>query len=130
MAEAEVARALRVAGIDVYVPLFNPHARVDLVIDGVGGLLRVQCKTSTCSGGVISFRTCSNTANVPRDYRGEVDLFGVWSPALETAYLVPVAEVATRRCYLRVGPAANGQRSGIRWAADYELRPDAAPPLS
>ena len=122
VAEAEVARALRLAGIDVYVPLFNPHARVDLVIDAGGGLQRVQCKTSRLSGGAISFRTCSNTGNVPRDYRGEVDLFGVWSPDLDRAFLVPVEGVATRRCYLRLGPPANGQRRGIRWAADHELR--------
>lgn len=120
-AEAEVARALRLAGIDVYVPLFNPHARVDLVIDGGGGLQRVQCKTSRFAGGAVSFRTCSNTGNVPRDYRGEVDLFGVWSPELERAFLVPVEGVATRRCYLRIGPAANGQHRGIRWAADHEV---------
>jgi len=121
VAEAEVAHALLRAGRDVYVPLFKPHARVDLVVGGPAGLLRVQCKTSRCSGGAVSFRTCSNTGNVPRDYRGEVDLFGVWSPDLERAFLVPVEGVATRRCYLRLGPPANGQQRGIRWAADHEV---------
>ena len=69
------------------------------------------------------FRTCSDTGNVEQDYRGQVDLFGVWSPELERAFLVPIDDVATRRCHLRLGPTANGQARGIRWASDDELRP-------
>ncbi len=119
VAEAEVAHALLRAGRDVYVPLFKPHARVDLVVGGPGGLLRVQCKTSRCHGGALVFRTCSNTGNVAQDYRGEIDAFGVWSPELEQAFLVPVTDVALRGSHLRLRPPANGQARGIRWAADY-----------
>lgn len=111
------------SGIDVYVPLFRPHSRVDLVVVTAERLLRVQCKTSYRRGEVIVFRTCSNTGNVEQDYRGDVDAFGVWSPELEQAFLVPISEVATRRCHLRLGPAANGQRKGTRWAADYLVTP-------
>ena len=121
IAEAKVAHALLSSGMDVYVPLFNAHGRADLVIDGPLGLQRVQCKTARRRGEVIIFRTCSNTASVAHDYRGEVDLFGVWSPDLEKAYLIPVDDVATRACYLRLSASANGQVRGIRWAADYAI---------
>ena len=125
-AEAEVAHALLGAGRDVYVPLFKPHARVDLVVGGPAGLLRVQCKTSRCRGGALVFRTCSNTGNVAHDYRGEIDVFGVWSPELEQAFLVPVADVALRGSHLRLRPPANGQVKGVRWAADHLVAPVAS----
>jgi hypothetical protein len=124
VAEAEVARALRLAGVDVYVPLFNPAGRVDLVVDGPDGLHRVQCKTSSRRGDVIIFRTCSNTGNLPLDYRGEVDAFGVWPPDLEQAFLVPAELLGTRTCSLRLGPAANGQSKGVRWAQDHLIGGD------
>lgn len=114
-----VASALQRAGWDVYVPLFGAHSRIDMVAGGSQGLLRVQAKTARLLGGAVVFRSCSNTANVPLDYRGEIDAFGVYSPELDLVYLVPVDEVAQRRGYLRVEPTRNGQRTGIRWAAEY-----------
>ena len=127
VAEAEVARALVRAGMAVYVPLFHPASRVDLVVDGPDGLQRVQCKTSRVRGGAIVFRTCSNTGNVALDYRGEVDLLGVWSPELQQAYLVPIAEVGARGSHLRLAAPGNGQAKGIRWASDHLVRPLAGP---
>jgi len=123
VAEAEVAYALVRSGRCVYVPLFNPAGRVDLVVDGEDGLQRVQCKTSSRRGDVIVFRTCSNTGNLPLDYRGEVDCFGVWSPGLGQAFLVPVEAVGARTCSLRLSPVANGQSKGVRWAVDYLIGP-------
>ena len=67
------------------------------------------------------FRTCSNTNQAPKDYRGEVDLFGVYSPELDQVFLVPVDEVPTRYGSLRMDPPRNGQVKGVRWAADYQL---------
>ncbi len=123
-AEMAVAGALHRAGYEVFAPLFAAHTRLDLVVrspDGV--LLRVQSKTSRLIRGSIVFRTCSNTANVPLHYRGEIDRFGVYSPELNLVYLVPVADVALRRGFLRHEPARNGQRAGVRWAADYLIGP-------
>lgn len=122
-AEMAVASALHRAGYEIFVPLFAPHSRVDAVVAGPDRLLRVQSKTSRLVRGAITFRTCSNTSNVPLDYRGEVDAFGVFSPELDRVYLVPIDHMPVRRGFLRVMPAANGQRSGIRWAADYEVGP-------
>jgi len=114
-----VAAGLHRAGWEVYTPLFAAHARTDLVAASEGRVLRVQCKTSRLVSGSIVFRTCSNTLNVPEDYRGQVDAFGVYSPELDSVYLVPVDDVALRRGFLRVEPSRNGQRAGIRQAADY-----------
>jgi hypothetical protein len=123
-AELAVATALAKAGYSVFVPLFNGHGRVDLVYEDVGGNLhRVQCKTSRVHGGVVTFRTCSNTANNPHDYRGQVDLFGVYSPDLEAVFMVPLGDVPTRLAHLRLEPPRNGQGQGIRWAEPYRLGP-------
>ena len=122
-AEREVAFALGRAGWDVFLPLFSPHGRVDMVALRHGVLLRVQCKTARLVDGVLSFRTCSNTGNSPRDYLGQIDAFGVYSPDLRSTYLVPLDGLGARGCHLRVGPAANNQARGVRYARDYEVRP-------
>jgi hypothetical protein len=126
VAEREVATALAVSGWTVFLPLFCAHSRVDLVIGNGDGFFGVQCKTSRLVDGAVAFRTCSNTANRPKDYRGEVDYFGVWSPELRQAYLVPVEAAPLRLCSLRVSPARSGQVRNTRAASDYVIgRPEA-----
>lgn len=122
-AEMSVASGLQRAGMDVFVPLFAAHSRVDLVAAGPPGLVRVQCKTARLLPGSLFFRTCSNTANIPLDYRDQIDAFGVYSPDLNSVYLVPIADVSIRGCHLRVEPTRNGQEAGIRWARDYLIGP-------
>jgi hypothetical protein len=73
--------------------------------------------------GALCFQTCSNTANVRVDYRGQIDAFGVYSPELDRVYLVPVDDVSLRGCHLRIEPTRNGQQVGIRWASDYIIGP-------
>lgn len=58
---------------------------------------------------------------VKRGYAGEVDGFAVWCPQKGKGYYLPIADVASGIGTLRVEPPANGQRRGVRWAADYEL---------
>ena len=121
--EAAVASALVRAGVLVYLPAFGADGRVDLVyIDGLR-TVRVQCKTARRIRDVLYFRTCSNTANVPLGYDGEVDEFGVYSADTGLTYLVPVGGLPTRLCSLRLSETRNGQSAGIRWARDYELGP-------
>lgn len=122
-AEREVAYALEHAGWCVYLPHFAPHARVDLVAVRTGEVLRIQVKTGRVVRGALVFRACSNTGNAPKDYRGEVDAFGVHAPELARVFLVPIAETGIRYCSLRLEPAANGQIKGTRLAAEFELRP-------
>ena len=118
-----VASALHRAGWDVFTPLFAPHSRVDLIVIGPRGVLRVQCKTSRPARGALYFRTCSNTANVPVDYLEQIDAFGVYSPDLHRVYLVPINDLPVRGGTLRLEPARNGQQVGVRWAKDYLVGP-------
>lgn len=122
-AEAAVACALVRAGRAVFLPAFATHGRVDLVYLDHGRPHRVQCKTARVVGGVLMFRTCSNTANTPRTYAGEIDQFGVYSPDTGLVYLVPADDLPQRMCSLRLVATRNGQRSRLRWAGDYELGP-------
>ncbi len=126
-AEAAVAMALARAGARVYFPLFCAHAPVNLVVEDEGGLAPVQCKTARLIEGVLSFRTCSNTGNAPKDYRGQVDFFGVYSPDLDQVFLVPTEHVPRRTGHLRVGAPRNGQARGLRWARDHVVRPSSVP---
>lgn len=119
-AEAEVIAALTRMGTDVWLP-FRASSRVDLMFEDDVGVHRVQCKAGFRSGDVVIFMTCSNTRNVPRSYRGQVDYFGVFCAAVGDVYLVPVADVPEHRGYLRLAPPRNGQTKGVRWAADYRI---------
>jgi len=108
----------------VYLPAFNVNVRVDLVYFTGTGIIRMQCKTARrLRGDVLYFPTCSNTANLPREYVGEVDEFGVYSPDTGLVYIVPATGLPTRDCSIRLAPARNGQAARIRWARDYELGP-------
>jgi hypothetical protein len=122
-AEASVASALVRIGRTVFLPAFAADSRVDLVYLSADRAVRVQCKTARAFGGAITFRTCSNTANEPRTYDGEIDEFGVFSPDTGLVYLVPALDLPIRTCSLRMDDSRNGQSSGIRWARDFELGP-------
>lgn len=109
--------------MDVFLPVCGAHSRIDVVVERAGEILRIQVKTSIVKDGVVSFRTCSNTANRPLDYRGQIDAFGVYSPELDLVYLVPVDLAPLRACHLRLDATRNNQSSKIRWAADYLIGP-------
>src|SRR5262249_20353868 len=122
-AEAAVASALVRVGKPVFLPAFGVNSRVDLIYADDGTLVRVQCKTSRLVGDVVIFRTCSNTRNLPREYVGEIDVFGVYSPSENLGYLVPAAGLPTRYCALRLAPTRNGQRKRVWWAGACVLGP-------
>lgn len=122
-AEAAVASALVRAGKSVFLPIFGVNTRIDLVYAEDAALVRVQCKTSRVVGEGLIFRTCSNTKNLPRNYEGEVDAFGIYSPALNLVYLVPAIGLPSRMCSLRLEPARNGQQKRVWWARDFLLGP-------
>jgi hypothetical protein len=71
---------------------------------------------------------CSSYAHHPnpkvlrRAYDGEVDDFAVFCPELGAVYLIPIEDLKPKRqATLRVDPPRNGQRDGIRFAAQYEI---------
>jgi hypothetical protein len=86
---------------------------------GRGGFQRIQCKTGRLKGEIIAFATASYDS---RSYHGDADLFGVYVPALDKVYLVPVDECPSRLAHLRLAPTKSNQKIGIRLANQYELR--------
>jgi hypothetical protein len=121
--EAAVASALAKAEIDAHLPIYSVNGRGDLVYDRAGKLVRVQCKTARLIGTALRFATVSNTNNIPISYDGEIDEFGIYAPATNMVYLVPIAATPSPAGTLRIGPPLNGQAAKIRWAKDYELGP-------
>jgi hypothetical protein len=122
-----VMHALRAIGHTVLIPL-SENVRYDLVFDDGEALARVQCKTGRLRNGAIRFATCSSYAHHPRatqarrDYRGQIDYFGIHCAETGGVYLVPLSEVGTLvQGALRVTPARNHQRRGVREAARYEI---------
>lgn len=100
----------------VLMPFGEGH-RYDLVADDKGSFIRIQVKSGRLHKGVVEFRTCS----AGRDYRGEVDFFGVYCPDNDKCYLVPCSHVGRTVAHLRVIKTRNGQSKGIRFASDYEI---------
>ena len=122
-----VAAALADMGHTVLSP-FCDTRRYDLVFeDEEGRFFRVQCKTGRLYRGTLSFATCSVDSRsvkgrtIRRGYRGQIDYFGVYCPANRKVYLVPVNDVPANNAFLRIDPPKNGQKTGIRWARDYEI---------
>ena len=121
IARGAVALALLQQGKQVLLPL-NDDQRYDLVIEDGTGFFRVQCKFGRLGQGVVMFRTASyNRSSGHRDYRGAADYFGVYCPALNASYLVPVDDAPLRICFLRVEPCKNKQARKVRWADDYVI---------
>jgi hypothetical protein len=119
-----VMLVLREAGFGVLTP-FGENTRYDLAIDDGCKLFRVQCKTGRIRQGAVRFAVCScyghhlRVKDVRRDYRGQVDYFGVYCPDNVAVYLVPIADLSVRvQAALRVEPARN---SRIRLASQYEI---------
>jgi hypothetical protein len=119
--------ALVEAGLHVFLP-FGENTRYDLVVDDGVSLARVQCKTGRLRQGAVRFRTSSTYAHHPnpgyvtRDYLGQIDYFAVFCPETAGVYLIPIGDIPLRhQGALRIEPARNGQRQGIRQAAVYEI---------
>lgn len=116
--------ALHRAGYAVLTAPFSDNLRYDCVVDTGTQLLRVQIKTGRTRDGCVRFNTASVAwwRRTRRDYRGEVDVFVVWCPDTGGVYVVPVEHCGQCDARLRLTPPRNGQRAGVRWAADYALR--------
>jgi len=120
--EAAVLKALAERDFAVLVPFGEGHP-YDLVVHLAGtSFVRVQCKTGRVKKGCVVFN--SNSTDHGRgagNYLGLADLFGVYCPARDAVYLVPVRDVPTSIPHLRIEATRNNQESGIRYAADYEV---------
>ena len=120
--EGVVLAALLRTNRKVLLP-FGGAARYDLGIDDDGKLIRVQCKTAVYKDGCVIFQASSlRRDRTKMGYHGDADLFGVYCPALDKVYLVPVEEVGSTDCRLRIESPKNGQTRGIRLAEQYEVK--------
>jgi hypothetical protein len=125
--EGMILATLLRAGKAVLQP-FGDNQRYDLVIDEDGKFIRVQCKTARLheNRSVLAFSTCSSQTHRGKgtqNYRGQIELFGVYSPDLDKVYFVPVESVGFVEARLRLTPATNGQTKGVRLASEFEFDP-------
>jgi PD-(D/E)XK nuclease superfamily protein len=127
--EAVVLAEFLKAGYRVLLPFGEDH-RYDLVIEAGGHFLRVQCKTaSPCGNGdrscvrfhAYSHRFTGGKFSGREAYAGQADLFAAYSPDTQQVYVLPVDEVPETDVWLRLTPARNGQRTGVRMAEDHTL---------
>jgi hypothetical protein len=132
----QIIAALTLLGRTVLTPM-GDFQRYDLGIDlrtPDGRFLRVQCKSGRLrKGAVVFYPTSVDSRSKPgtcirKGYAGEVDYFGVYCPELNKCYLVPIGHTTSNECSLRVEPPKNGQKTRIRWAANYEIRVDGSEP--
>lgn len=109
-------------GYVVLMP-FGNNQRYDIVVDlGDGKFLRGQCKTAVYQEGCVIFRPCSvnGFTGAKRGYRGQVDVFWIYCPPLDTIYQVPVDKVGESQVNLRVDqPKRRSPVSTIRWASEF-----------
>lgn len=132
LSELCVAVALSRAGYLVAKPL-GENARYDLVIDDGKTLARVQVKTGRLLNGAVVFKAHSTHSHrngiACKPYTNEIDFFGVYCPALNSSYLIPIADTARLSVSLRVHPTKNDQHSHVRWAQPYLLSAEPVPKL-
>ncbi|HWT94654.1 MAG TPA: group I intron-associated PD-(D/E)XK endonuclease [Solirubrobacteraceae bacterium] len=120
LTEAAVLKELTALGLTVSLP-FAGDAPYDLLVDlNDGRFARVQCKSGRLRDGCVVFNTASTDHGRGRlDYRGRADVFGVFCPAIDRVFVVPVEEASTRAARLRLEPVRNGQRLGVRLASEH-----------
>jgi PD-(D/E)XK endonuclease len=122
-AEARILAEFVARGLDVLTPFGSGHP-YDLAVDlGASRFLRIQCKTAWLVGESCLAFHCRSTdhGRGRRPYDHLADLFGVHFPPHDGVYLVPVAEVPGHLGRLRLEPAKNNQRRGVRFADDFEI---------
>lgn len=127
-AELEVARDLVRRGFRIAIPC-GEDWDFDLIFQRPESprLERVQVKHSTSDGQVVHVKCQSHSLTNGRVRRTKqytaatIDWLAVFDPTTDRCLYVPASELREGRpqLHLRLAPARNGQRQGIRPAADY-----------
>lgn len=125
-AELKVAADLLGRGCVLSFP-FGEDCDYDLVADYHGRLHRVQVKYANSDGTMVPVRCRSHSltkgkVRQTKHYTGEmVDWIAVYDQTTDRCYYCPSRELGDGRStlHLRLMPARNGQRLGIRNAHEY-----------
>ena len=126
LAELKIATDLIDRGCRISIP-FGEDCDYDLIADYEGRLHRVQVKYTRSDGRFILVRCRSHSltngkVRVTKLYTAEmVDWIAVYDCTSERCFYCPSSELGAGRATLtlRLQPARNGQRIGIRNAEDY-----------
>lgn len=126
LAELKVAADLIDRGCRLSFP-YGEDCDYDLIADFRGTLHRVQVKYTESDGRVIGVRCRSHSLTNGKIRRTKcytaktVDWIAAYDRTSDWCYYVPACELGTGRSqlHLRLVPARNGQRFGIRDACDY-----------
>jgi PD-(D/E)XK endonuclease len=134
LAELKVAADLVERGYRIAIP-FGEDIDFDLILIRDGHLERVQVKYTESNGDFVIVRTRSlsltnGRVKQAKHYTAEtVDWIAVCDKTTDRCYYMPASELGSGRStfHLRLTEPRNGQRAGIRYAADY-LDPEIARP--
>jgi hypothetical protein len=125
LAELMVAADLRRRGYRLAIP-FGEDCDYDLVIERHGELERVQVKYARSDGTTIFVKCYSHSltngrVRATKLYTAEmVDWIAVWDANTGTPYYVPSSVFdGYQQLTLRLTPARNNQRQGVRDAVDF-----------
>lgn len=126
-AELIVAADLVRRGHKIALP-FGEDCDYDLIVDRDGSLERVQVKYATGSEEIVPVRckslslTKGKVKTVKRYTAETIDWLAVYHATSRRCFYLPASELGSGRdmLHLRLSPARNGQRIGIRFADDYE----------
>jgi len=126
LAELMVATDLLRRGYKIAIP-YGEDCDFDLILIRGVHLERVQVKHARSDGSVINVRCRSHSVTNGKirrikHYTAEtIDFLAVYDATTERCYYVPAKELGTgrSRLFLRLRPARNGQRLGIRPAENY-----------
>ena len=126
LAELKVAADLIDRGCRISIP-FGEDSDYDLIAECDGQLHRIQVKHTRSDGRTIIFRCRSHSltrgkVRQTKHYTAKtIDWIAAYDRTTDRCYYCPSSELGAGRSELRLrlAPARNGQRLGIRCAADY-----------
>ncbi|MFA9269697.1 MAG: group I intron-associated PD-(D/E)XK endonuclease [Baekduiaceae bacterium] len=126
LAELKVAADIRARGHKIALP-YGEDWLFDLVVMRHGALERVQVKHGRSDGRTLEVRALTLTitagkVQARRKYTAtDIDWLAVWDSTTDQSAYVPARELGSGMCCitLRLEPARNGQRRGVRMLQDY-----------
>lgn len=112
-------------GFKVLSPI-GERSRYDLVVDVGDRLVKMQIKTAQLLNNRL--KSCMYSTHLrdgkrveKRNYIGEVDYIGIYSPDLDSCYIIKPEDAPKYELYLVIGKTKSGQIKNIRFADDFKL---------